>query len=116
MKNPIIQFMLWAMFLSYPAYAQEAIQIEIDSAPVEVEIQKPTTPEPAPPASQETTGQQTVEAPQAVESEEETADSGLSRGQSIGIAVGAAVAAGLALLAGGGGGGSGGGSSTPSHP
>jgi len=112
MKNPIIQFLLWAVFLSYPAYAQEAIQIEIDSAPVEVEIQKPAPPEPATPASQETTDQQTAEAEPA-EAEEETAESGLSRGQTVAIAVGAVVAAGLALLAGGGGGGGG---SATSHP
>ncbi len=107
MKNPIVQFMLWAVFLSYPAYGQEAIQIEIDSAPVEVEIRKPAPAEPATPASQETTGQQTAEAPEPAEPEEEIADSGLSRGQKAGIAVGAVVAAGLALLAGGGGGGGG---------
>ena len=113
MKNPIVQFMLWAVFLSYPAYGQEAIQIEIDSAPVEVEIRKPAPPEPATPASQETTDQQTAEAEPA-EAEEQTADSGLSRGQKAGIAIGAVVAAGLALLAGGGGGGGGG--SATSHP
>jgi len=112
MKNPIIQFLLWAVFLSYPAYAQEAIQIEIDSAPVEVEIHKPASPEPAAPASQETTEQQTAEAPEPAEPEDETADSGLSRGQGVAIAVGAVVAAGLALLAGGGGGGG----SATSHP
>ena len=106
MKNPVIQFLLWAVFLSYPAYAQEAIQIEIDSAPVEVEIQQPASPEPATPASQETSDQQTAET-ESDESEEQTAESGLSRGQKAGIAIGAVVAAGLALLAGGGGGGGG---------
>jgi len=133
MKNPILQFILWAVFLSYPAHAQEAIQIEIDSAPVEVDIrekpfqieidsapvvvdiQKPVAPELATPASQETSVQQTAEAPEPAKPEEITADSSLSRGQTIGIAIGAAVAAGLALIAGGGGGG-GGGNSTPSHP
>jgi len=115
MKNPIIQFLLWALFLSYPAYGQEAIQIEIDSAPVEVEIQKPEPTEPAPPASQEKTGQQTAGTSDTTETEEEVAESGMSRGQTVGIAIGAVVAAGLALLAGGGGGGGGGGSTT-SHP
>ncbi|MFQ5644139.1 MAG: hypothetical protein ACE5FQ_10655 [Thiogranum sp.] len=104
MKNPIIQFLLWAVFLSYPAYGQEAIQIEIDSAPVEVEIQKPAPSEPATPASQETAEQQTAEAPESPQAED-TADSGMNRGQTVGIAIGAVVAAGLALVAGGGGGG-----------
>ncbi|GMQ88084.1 MAG: hypothetical protein BMS9Abin08_1305 [Gammaproteobacteria bacterium] len=106
MRNPVIQFLLWGAFLSYPTYAQEAIQIEIDSAPVEVEIQKP--------ADRETTGQQTAEAPEPAEPEEQTAESGAGGGQTVAIAVGAVVAAGLALLAGGGGG-SGGSNSTPSH-
>ncbi|HHH45336.1 MAG TPA: hypothetical protein ENK49_14485 [Gammaproteobacteria bacterium] len=111
MKNPIVQFLLWGLFLSYPAFGQEAIQIEIDSAPVEVEIQQP---EPATPAEPETAGeQQTAEAEESPAAEEQTAESGMSRGQTIGIAIGAVVAAGLALLAGGGGGGGGG--STPQH-
>ncbi len=112
MKNPVVQFLLWGLFLSYPAFGQEAIQIEIDSAPVEVEIQKP---EPATPPKPETTAeQQTAETEETPGTEEQTAQSGMSRGQTVGIAIGAVVAAGLALLAGGGGGG-GGGSSTPQH-
>ena len=103
-KNPVLQFIAWSFLLCHPIFAQEAIQIEIDNAPVEVEIQKPASAEPATPASQETAGEQTAE---VTDVEEETAESGLSSGQTIGIAIGAVVAAGLALLAGGGGGGGG---------
>ena len=41
MKKPIAQFLIWSVFLNPPLYAQEAIEIEIDSAPVEVEIHQP---------------------------------------------------------------------------
>ena len=105
-KNPVLQFMIWAFLLSNPVLAQESIQIEIDSAPVEVEISKPPTPakqpEPTPPKQAE-----------KVEEHDKTAEGGKSYGMAIGI--GALVAGALAALAGGGGG-SGGGSSTPSHP
>lgn len=94
--------MIWALFLNPPVFAQEAIQIEIDSAPVEVEIKKPAEPakqpEPTPP-------EQTSKVEEPVESE--------TGGYGVAIGIGALVAGALAAL--GGGGGSGGGSSTPQH-
>jgi len=42
MKNPVVHFLLWAFVLNPPVYAQESIEIEIDSAPVEVEVKKTT--------------------------------------------------------------------------
>jgi len=100
MKKPLSYAVLAVFALNHAVYAQEAIEIEIDSAPVEVEIPAPATPaqEPQPPA-------QTAEVEEPVE---ET--SGKSYGLAIGI--GALVAGALAALAGGGGGGT---DSTTSH-
>jgi hypothetical protein len=96
--------------LSWPAYGQEAIQIEIDSAPVDIEIQRPPTPKaPEKPPQPEPPQAKTVPPP----AKEKTAEEGGSYGVAIGVGV--LVAGLLAALAGGGGGGSGGGSSTPSH-
>ncbi len=109
-KNPVIQFLAWFLLLNPPLFAQDAIQIEIDSAPVEVEIPKPDTParqpEPAPAPKQA----QTPTPPPEQKAEK---DSG--RGYGVAIGIGALVAGLLAALAGGGGG-SGGGGSTPQHP
>ena len=50
MKTAVIRFLFWALVVNAPTYAQDPIQIEIDSAPVEIEIQKPKKkPEPAKP-------------------------------------------------------------------
>ena len=100
MKNPVTQFLLWSVFLSHPVFAQEAIQIEIDSAPVEIEIQKPVTPaqEEAPP---ETTAK--TEPPEDEEKPEKA-----SKGYGVALGIGALVAGVLAALGGGGGGGGGG--------
>jgi len=108
-KNPLLQFVAWALLLSRPAFAQEAIQIEIDSAPVEVEIQKPAEPEPA--------KQPEPSPPLQAESPEPAADEGQEeekggKNYAVAIGIGALVAGLLAAL---GGGGSGGGSSTPQH-
>lgn len=109
-KNPVCPFIVYALLLSHPVLAQEAIRIEIDSAPVEVEIDKPAEPapaaEPAEPAPPEPVQAQTGEP-------EEPEKDGPNYTMAIGI--GALVAGLLAALAGGGGG-SGGGSSTPQHP
>ncbi len=96
-KNPVFQFLLWSIFLSHPVFAQEAIQIEIDSAPVEVEIPKPQAPEKQP-APQPAPAPQ-AEKPQAPEkAEEQTADNGGGYGVAIGIGV--LVAGVLAAVAG----------------
>ena len=110
-KNPFIQFLGWALFFSHPALAQEAIQIEIDSAPVQVEIPKPAEPakqpEPtAPPQAEKTQ-------PEPEQEKTEKAEKG-DHNYAVAIGVGALVAGLLAALAGGGGG-SGGGGSTPQH-
>ena len=105
MKKPIIQFLAWSVFLNPPVYAQEAIEIEIDSAPVEIEIQKPV------PAEQpEEPAQQTADSEESTESKEKSTK---KRNYGVAIAVGAIVAGALAALGGGGGGGGGG--STPDH-
>jgi len=41
MNKLIARCVIGSMLLNTPLYAQEAIEIEIDSAPVEIEIQKP---------------------------------------------------------------------------
>ena len=109
MKKPITQFLVWSVFLNPPVYAQEAIEIEIDSAPVEIEIQKPV------PAEQpEEPTQQTADSEGTDEESTETKEkSTKKRNYGVAIAVGAIVAGALAALGGGGGGGGGG--STPDH-
>lgn len=97
-KNPFFMFGFWALFLSYPAFAQETIQIDIDNAPVEISVEQPTASAP-----------QTASDRQ-VEDTDKTADSGGVSG--LAIAAGALAAAALAALAGGG---SGGGNSTSQH-
>jgi hypothetical protein len=108
-KNPVFQFVIWAFFLNHPVFAQEAIEIEIDSAPVEVEIKKPPVPEQQP---EPTPPKQAEQVEDAEEVSEKTAES--KKGYGVAIGIGALVAAALAALGGGGGGG-GGGSSTPQH-
>jgi len=100
-KKLLIQALIAIFALNPPLYAQEAIEIEIDSAPVEIEI-----PQPAPPAREETPQVETRTA-QTEAPEEEKAGMGGKYGVAIGI--GALVAGALAALAGGGG------SSTSSH-
>ena len=107
MRNPVIHFLFWALFLNHPLYAQEAIQIEIDSAPVEVEIQKPATPA----RTEEAAPAQTAETEQREEEEKEEGKSG--KGYGVALGIGALVAGILAAVGGGGGGG--GGSSTTQH-
>jgi len=101
MKNPAVLFVAWAFILSPPVSAQEAIQIEIDSAPVEVEIQQPK-----PSAPQE---------PPVQKSAEKTEDGSDATSYGVAIGLGALVAGALAALAGGGGGSGGGTSTTPQH-
>lgn len=110
-KNPVFQFIIWAFFLNHPVLAQEAIQIEIDSAPVEVEIKKPPVPEQQP--EEPTPPIQAEKAEEPEEVDEKTAESG--KGYGVAIGIGALVAAALAALGGGGGGG-GGSSTPPQHP
>jgi hypothetical protein len=114
-RNPVFQFALWSLLLSHPVLAQDAIQIEIDSAPVEIELQKPaepaTAPEPGTPPQAETTPQ---EDDQKVAQESEEESKGIGK-YGVAIGIGALIAGVLAALGGGGGGG-GGGSSTPQHP
>jgi hypothetical protein len=112
-RNPVFQFVLWSFLLSHPAFAQDAIQIEIDSAPVEIELKKPPEPvvpaQPAPPPQAETTPED--------DDKQQVAEEGESKGMGkygVAIGIGALVAGVLAALGGGGGGG-GGGSSTPQH-
>lgn len=105
MRKPVVNLLLCAAFLNPPAYAQDAIEIEIDSAPVEIEIQQP-----APGAQEETPATQTAEIPQPPEESAETGGVGV-----LGITLGVVVAGALAALAGGGGGSGGGTSTTPSH-
>ena len=108
MKKPIAQFIAWSVFLTPPVYAQEAIEIEIDSAPVEIEIQKPVPAEqPAEPEQRTADSEGTDE--ESIETKEKSAK---KRNYVVAIAVGAIVAGALAALGGGGGGGGG---STPDH-
>jgi len=85
MKKPITQFLVWSVFLNPPVYAQEAIEIEIDSAPVEIEIQKPV------PAEQpEEPTQQTADSEGTGEESTETKEkSTKKRNYGVAIAVGA---------------------------
>lgn len=106
MRNPAVPLLLCTLIFNQSAYAQEAIEIEIDSAPVEIEIQQP------PSATEEETPQQTASAPEPQETPEE-ASGGIG---TLGVTLGLVVAGALAALAGGGGGSGGGGSTTPSHP
>ncbi|NNG13024.1 MAG: hypothetical protein HKM88_07215 [Halobacteria archaeon] len=92
MKNSFIPLLLGSMVLNPPLYAQEAIQIEIDSAPVEIEIQQPAPAQPEQPVPE------TVKGP-------EPGEPAAKEVGGVGIAIGLAVAAALAGLAGGGGGG-----------
>ena len=109
MKKPIAQILIWSIFLPPPVYAQEAIEIEIDSAPVEVEIQKPV-----PSEKPEEPAQQTVETQGTDEDASEAKQkSTKKRNYGVAIAVGAIVAGALAALGGGGGGG--GTDSPPQH-
>jgi len=108
-KNPFLQFVAWALLLSHPVFAQEAIQIEIDSAPVEVEIQKPAEPEPM--EQPEPSPPLQAESPEPAVDEQDGEKGG--KNYAVAIGIGALVAGLLAAL--GGGGGSGGGSSTPQH-
>jgi hypothetical protein len=107
MQKAIAQFLIWSLFLPPPLHAQEAIEIEIDSAPVEVDIRKPV------PAEQpEEPVQQTAETQEADEEPTEAKEkSAKQRRYGVAIAVGAIVAGALAALGGGGGGG--GGTDTP---
>jgi hypothetical protein len=91
MKNILMPLLLGSILLNPPLYAQEAIQIEIDSVPVEVEIQQPA------PAQQEEPVPETVKAP-------EPKKPAVKEVGGVQIAIGLAVAAALAGLAGGGGG------------
>jgi len=101
MKKPIAQFLIWSVFLNPPLYAQEAIEIEIDSAPVEVEIHKPgSADKPQEPAQQTAETQDADEEP--TESKEKSTK---KRNYGVAIAVGAIIAGALAALGGGGGGG-----------
>jgi hypothetical protein len=113
-KNPVFQFLLWSFFLSHPVFAQEPIQIEIDSAPVEVEIHKPQAPE-KPPEPAPAPPQQAEKPPETTPPKAEEKKAASAGGYGVAIGVGVLVAGLLAALAGGGGGGGGGGSSTPSH-
>jgi cell division septation protein DedD len=107
MKKPIAQILICSIFLPPPVYAQEAIEIEIDSAPVEVEIHKPVpTEKPQEPSQQTAETQDADEEP--TESKEKSTK---KRNYGVAIAVGAIVAGALAALGGGGGGG--GGTETP---
>jgi hypothetical protein len=101
-KKPLVQTLVAALALNSPLYAQEAIEIEIDSAPVEIEI-----PQPAPPARTEEPGVQTAQTEPPQEEPSKAREYGVA------IGIGALVAGALAALAGGGGGGS---SSTTQHP
>jgi hypothetical protein len=113
-KNPLIQFVAWSLILSHPVVAQEAIQIEIDSAPVEVEIQKPTeTPAEQPQPAEPVQAESAQPADEGQQQADEGGEEGGSRKYAVAIGIGALVAGLLAAL---GGGGSGGGSSTPQHP
>ena len=108
MKKPIAQFLIWSVFLNPPLYAQEAIEIEIDSAPVEVEIHKPV-----PAEKPEEPAQQTAETQEADEEPTKSKEkSTKKRNYGVAIAVGAIVAGALAALGGGGGGG---GTDTPAQ-
>lgn len=113
-KSPFFQFTLWSLFLSHPVFAQEAIEIQIDSAPVQVEIPKPQEPK-EPQKQPEQAPPQQAEKPQEPEKPQETtAETESAGGYGVAVGVGVLVAGLLAALAGGGGGG-GGGSSTPQH-
>jgi cell division septation protein DedD len=102
MKKPLAQIVIWSVFLNPPLYAQEAIEIEIDSAPVEVEIHQPVPAEkPEEPTPQTADTQGADQDP--TEAKEKSAK---KRNYGIAIAVGAIVAGALAALGGGGGGGS----------
>ena len=100
MKRPLVYALIAVFALSPPLYAQEAIEIEIDSAPVEIEI-----PEPAVPAEPEEPEIQTVQ----TEPEEPEKETGKGKKYGLAIGIGALVAGAIAALAGGGGG------STSSH-
>ena len=111
MKKPIAQILICSVLLNPPLYAQEAIEIEIDSAPVEVEIQKPV-----PSGQPEEPAQQTVDTQDADEEPTKAKEkSAKKRNYGVAIAVGAIVAGALAALGGGGGGGSGGTDTPPQH-
>lgn len=97
-KNPFFMFGIWALFLSYPAFAQETIQIDIDNAPVEVGVEQQTAP-----------ARQVEDTNKTAENETASGGKGVS---GLAIAAGALAAAALAALAGGG---SGGGNSTSQH-
>jgi len=101
MKKPIAQFLIWSVLLNPPLHAQEAIEIEIDSAPVEVEIHQPVPAEKPEEPTQQTAGTQDADQGPA-ETKEKSAK---KRNYGIAIAVGAIVAGALAALGGGGGGG-----------
>ena len=104
MKKAIARVLICSVALTPPIYAQEAIEIEIDSVPVEIEIQKPATPDkPEEPTQQTADTQATEEEP--TETEEKSAK---KRNYGLAIAVGAILAGALAALGGGGGGGGGG--------
>jgi hypothetical protein len=102
MRKPIAQFLILSVFLNPPLYAQEAIEIEIDSAPVEVEIQKPV-----PSEKPEEPTQQTADTQETDEERRKAKEKSTKRNYGVAIALGAAVAAALAALGGGGGGGGG---------
>ena len=116
MKNPAVPVLLGTLILNPIAYAQdsiqlaqEAIQIEIDSAPVEIEID-----EPGAPAAPETAPPQTAQIPEPepVPVPEEAPLGGFG---TVGITIGVLVAGALAALGGGGGSGGGGSDTTTSH-
>ena len=87
MNKAFVYAQCWALLISASAFAQEPIQIEIDSAPVEIEIKEP------------------VNLPELIAEK----PAGMGAAGWGGVALGALVAGALAL---GGGGGSGGGSAT----
>ena len=111
MNRLVAHVIIWCLLLPPRIYAQDAIEIEIDSAPVEVEIQKPV------PAEQPAETQQKSAETEQPDEEPGAAEEKATKKRSYGvaIAIGAVVAAALAALGGGGGGG-GGTDTPPQHP
>ncbi len=92
MRKTAISLLLCSLTVNPAAYAQEAIEIEIDSAPVEVEI-------PQPPGADEQ-APQTAQAPEQKPEKDAAETGGMGK---LAIAAGVLVAGALAALAGGGG-------------
>lgn len=106
MKKRLAQATIVLFVLSSSLRAQEAIEIEIDSAPVEIEVPQPSVPEQQQPSEPE------IVQTEPQEPEQQPEDSSKVKKYGLAIGIGALVAGALAALAGGGGGGT---SSTPSH-